>query len=78
MGTGEPDDPNIESLFDATEDPLERVNVLEEQPEVAAKLRAIADEYMSSEPAPWGVGAVTVEMSEMEANQLRALGYAVP
>lgn len=78
MGTGDPSDPNVESLFDANEDPLERVNVIEEQPEVAAKLRVIADDYLAAEPAPWGTGAVTVEMSEMEANQLRALGYAVP
>jgi len=78
IGTGEEDDPNVESLFDATGDPEERNNVIEDQPEVAKKLREIADNYLESDPAPWGTGATKVEMSEMEANQLRALGYAVP
>lgn len=78
IGTGEPSDPEVESLFDASQDPLERRNVLEEQPEVAEDLRALADEYLESPPPPWGGGGpVEVEIDEMEANQLRALGYAV-
>ena len=78
IGTGEPTDPKIESLFDASTDPLERRNVIEENPEVAADLRARAEQYLDSPPPPWGSGPVSVEIDEMEAKQLRALGYAVP
>jgi arylsulfatase A-like enzyme len=78
IGTGEPgDEPITESLFDASEDPLELKNVLLEQDEVAEELRGIADDYLESPPAPWGTGPLNVEIDEMEANQLRALGYAL-
>jgi arylsulfatase A-like enzyme len=78
IGTGDPGDPEIESLFDAGADPLERINVLESNPEIAADMRALADEYLDSRPPPWGSGPVSVEIDEREANQLRALGYAIP
>ena len=29
-------------------------------------------------PAPWGVETPTLEMDEIQLNQLRALGYALP
>ena len=77
IGTEDPRDPTLESLFDASQDPLERVDVRAANPEVAADLRALADEYLESPPPPWGA-PVTVEIDEMEANQLRALGYAIP
>jgi len=77
IGTGEPGDPEIESLFDASADPLERRNVITDHPELAADLRALADEYLDSPDPPWGAGPVEVEIDEMEANQLRALGYAI-
>lgn len=78
VGEETPRDPTRESLFDAASDPLERENAIEEDPELASELREIADDYLlDSPPAPWGVGPVEVEMDEMEANQLRALGYAV-
>jgi len=78
IGSGAAIDPDIESLYDGKADPLERENVLESNPAIAADLRAIADEYMESPPPPWGAGPVSVEIDEMEARQLRALGYAVP
>jgi arylsulfatase A-like enzyme len=86
LGGEEPRDPKLgpdpdarkETLFDASTDPLERVDVLSEQPEIAAELRAVADAYQQSPPPPWGTGPTRVEMNEMEANQLRALGYAIP
>ncbi|MEM9174101.1 MAG: sulfatase [Myxococcota bacterium] len=76
-GTGGENDPEVESLFDASTDPFERRNVIESLPQVAADLRALADEYLESPAPPWGEGPVEVEIDEMEANQLRALGYAV-
>ena len=45
-------------------------------PEAFERLRAIADAYLEME-APWGK-APTTEIDEMELDQLRALGYAVP
>jgi len=77
IGTGEPNDPEVESLFDASADPLERRNVIADHPELAADLRALVDEYLDSPEPPWGAGPVEVEIDEMEANQLRALGYAI-
>ena len=77
IGTDEVGDPRIESLFDAGSDPLERENVIESNPEIAADMRSLAEEYLASPPPPWGTGPVSVEIDEMEANQLRALGYAI-
>ena len=33
--------------------------------------------YLASRPPPWGDDAPTVEIDEMQLNQLRALGYGV-
>jgi hypothetical protein len=44
---------------------------------VVADLTAVADSYFESRPPPWGTDAPTVELDEMEMNQLRALGYGV-
>lgn len=68
----------LEELYDSEVDPLERKSVLAERPEVAARLRGLAAEYLASRPAPWGVATPSVDIDEMELNQLRALGYAVP
>ncbi|MDG2049121.1 MAG: sulfatase [Myxococcota bacterium] len=65
-----------ESLFDAEEDPLELQDLAEEQPEKLIELRARGVEYLETSPA-WGE-ASTREIGEMELNQLRALGYAIP
>ena len=47
-----------------------------EHPEVAARLRGLAEDYLAS-PQPWGE-AETLEVDEIQLNQLRALGYQVP
>ncbi len=79
VGEETPRDPTRESLFDAANDPLERENEAELQPELTQELRGLAEAYLEhSPPPPWGVGPVEVELDEMEANQLRALGYAIP
>lgn len=77
-GADESADPTRESLFDASTDPLERTNILEERPDVAREMRLLAEQYLASSPPPWGSGPINVEIDEMEAGQLRALGYAVP
>jgi arylsulfatase A-like enzyme len=67
---------DVEELFDRRGDRSETRNVLAENPEVAGRLREEARRYLESTP-PWAE-VPTVELDEMEVNQLRALGYAVP
>jgi arylsulfatase A-like enzyme len=66
-----------EELFDASSDAAEVRNVIRERVEDATRLRAVADSYLESDP-PWGSSTPPLELDEMELNQLRALGYAVP
>jgi arylsulfatase A-like enzyme len=73
-----PRDQRVETLFDASSDPGERKNVIEEQPEVATELRKIADDYLQQKPPAWAGSPTHVELDEKEAAELRALGYAVP
>lgn len=68
----------VETLYDASGDPAERENVLEEKPEVASELRAVADAYLKQSPPDWAGTPRSVELDEKEAAELRALGYAVP
>jgi arylsulfatase A-like enzyme len=67
----------VEQLFDSERDPLEQRDVLAERSEDAARLRGLADAYLASEPA-WSTAPPTLELDEVQLNQLRALGYAVP
>jgi arylsulfatase A-like enzyme len=66
----------VEQLFDARSDPRELEDRAAEDPEALARLRELADAYLEAVP-PWGE-APTREIDELELNQLRALGYAVP
>ncbi len=66
-----------EELFDLSVDPAELDDVRAEHVEVAERMRAMADAYLAQEP-PWSVESPTLEMSEMQLQQLRALGYKVP
>ena len=65
-----------EELFDAREDPEELVNLAADQPETVERLREAAKAHIRQEPA-WGKPA-SLEIDEMDLNQLRALGYALP
>jgi arylsulfatase A-like enzyme len=67
-----------EELFDTKTDQRERNDLSAEQPEEATRLRDLARGYLESEPAPWANRTGTLELDELELNQLRALGYAVP
>ena len=63
-------------LYDREADPREQVDIGAEQPEVLAKLTALAQEYLQRPPAPWQ-HAPAVELEGEELERLRALGYAV-
>jgi arylsulfatase A-like enzyme len=66
-----------EELYDPKRDPKQLENRLDAEPEAAAKFRANVDRYLAGGP-PWKSDAKRLEMDEMQLNQLRALGYAVP
>ena len=66
----------FERLYDARLDPAELVNQSTAEPEKLSELREVGDTYLEQQPV-WGE-AETRELSEMELNQLRALGYALP
>jgi arylsulfatase A-like enzyme len=69
------DEGTLEFLFDSSQDPRELRDLSEEQPETLARLRAAADAYTETKPV-WGE-VPTRELSELELNLLRALGYKV-
>jgi len=66
----------IEQLYDAHEDPLERIDRARQDPETLARLATEADRYLELRP-DWGESP-TREIGELELNHLRALGYAIP
>jgi arylsulfatase A-like enzyme len=66
-----------EELFDSDIDAGEKIDISEERPEDFRRLQELGKEYMRLEPA-WEEPAETLEISEMELNQLRALGYQIP
>ncbi|MDP6977626.1 MAG: sulfatase [Myxococcota bacterium] len=65
----------VEQLFDASLDPAELKNLSETEAATLARLRSIADEKLA-EPPIFGE-MPTREISEMELNQLRAIGYDI-
>ena len=66
-----------ENLFYATEeDPSELEDLAEVDSEKLIELRELGDAYLETAPQ-WGESQ-TREIGEMELNQLRALGYAIP
>lgn len=67
-----------EELFDTSEDPAELKNVLDEEEDIAENMRSLIDGYIENRAAPWGVSTPEIELDQMELNQLRALGYAIP
>jgi arylsulfatase A-like enzyme len=66
-----------EQLFDFGSDRLEGQNLAGANPEDAARMRQMAKEYLDQQPA-WDQKTPDLELDEMQLNQLRALGYAVP
>ena len=56
---------------------VSKVAAAGEQPEVTETLKERAVGYLKSPPPPWGEDAPSVEIDEMQMNQLRALGYGV-
>ena len=70
------EEPPVETLFDVRTDPREFRNRAEAEPETFARLRAAADAYTEKKPV-WGE-APTRDLTDLELNLLRALGYKLP
>jgi arylsulfatase A-like enzyme len=68
--------PDRASLYDHRSDPREQDNVLEQQPELVAQMRAERDRYFALPDAPWGKPS-EVQIDRMRLEQLRALGYDI-
>ena len=66
----------VEELFDLENDPAELENVMEREAERADALRQQALAYLERKPT-WDTPE-NLEMDEMQLQQLRALGYALP
>jgi arylsulfatase A-like enzyme len=69
--------PKRSELYDKWQDPREQLDLAAEQPELIGELNATAISYLESRPPPWGENTPTIEIDEMQMNQLRALGYGV-
>jgi arylsulfatase A-like enzyme len=72
LGSDEP----IEELFDSGNDPFELENIASKHSEIVDRLREVAESQLEASP-PWGE-TPRRELGELELNQLRALGYALP
>jgi hypothetical protein len=66
----------LEELFDAERDPNELENIVSSHSEIVDRLRRVAESQLAATPT-WGE-TPTRELDELELNQLRALGYALP
>ena len=66
----------VEQLFDRARDAAELEDRAGADPAAFERLRGLADAHLEAAPV-WGE-APTREMDELELNQLRALGYAIP
>jgi len=64
-------------LYHSSRERAELEDVIEAEPETAARLREVAEKYLEQKP-PWEKEAETLEIDEVQLNQLRALGYQVP
>ena len=66
-----------EELFDTSRDADELEDIGEQESEITARLRKMADDYLDHEPS-WEGGTPQLEIDEIQLQQLRALGYKVP
>ena len=69
--------PQQSELYKKADDPREQANVFEGHPDVVEALTQAAKEHLEGPPPPWGDDAPTIELDDLQINQLRALGYGV-
>jgi arylsulfatase A-like enzyme len=64
-------------LFDRAADPTEQRDLSASDPDTAARLRALVDDYAKDTHTPWHTAPREVELDELRLNHLRALGYVI-
>jgi arylsulfatase A-like enzyme len=69
--------PEKAEMYDWSTDPTEQVDQAAERSEDLAVYREMVERYIEREEPPWGTSAGTVELEEMQLNQLKALGYRI-
>ena len=69
-------EPDRDELYDRSIDPLEQENLAGSQEEIRAELAEEIDQF-SKQSVVWDE-SFEVEIDEMNAAQLRALGYVLP
>ncbi len=67
----------LEELFDASGDPGEKRDYFAERPDASLALHELAAAQLESETV-WQEPPPKLELDELQLNQLRALGYAIP
>lgn len=69
--------PENAEFYDWATDPTEQNDLAGERPDEVARYIEMTNRYVADENPPWGVTAGTVEIEEMQLNQLKALGYRI-
>ncbi len=69
------DRPPRSEFFDLASDPGEQKNLYAARPPALEPLEALADRYARERKSPFGVEPPQRELSELQRNQLKALGY---
>ena len=69
--------PKQPELYDKVNDPGEQSNLAEEKPDLIEELRSVVTDHLSGPPPPWGGESESIELDDLQINQLRALGYGV-
>lgn len=67
--------PHIRELFDKQQDPRESRNLANQEPARANELAERARSYLTNADSPWGGPTPEVDISDMEIEQLKAIGY---
>jgi hypothetical protein len=69
--------PEEAELYDWSTDPTEQNDQSVERADEVATFHEMATRYVEDDDPPWGVDAGTIELEEMQLNQLKALGYRI-
>jgi hypothetical protein len=62
-------------FYDWETDPTEQQDRFSENRPRALSMLELVDQYLNESEPPWGVPSPTIELDELQLNQLRALGY---
>jgi len=72
--TARPEQPQ---LFHKDDDPRELRNLIEEHPDMVEELQRVAIQHLEGPSAPWGGETESIQLDDLQIEQLRALGYGV-